>query len=106
MEDFPSSEDPVIIPIEDFLDLHAFRPGEVRDLLDDYLEEAWKKGFREVRIIHGKGAGVLRRKVHAILAKHRLVATYRQADFADGGWGATVAVLGEDPCDRERILSP
>ena len=97
MDDFPSREDPIVIPIEDFLDLHAFRPGEVRDLLDDYLEEAWKKGFREVRIIHGKGTGMLRGRVHGILAKHPLVLTYREADTRDGGWGATVVALKEKP---------
>jgi DNA-nicking Smr family endonuclease len=97
MDDFPSREDPIVIPIEDFLDLHAFRPGEVRDLLDDYLEEAWKKGFREVRIIHGKGTGMLRSRVQGILAQHPLVLTYREADTRDGGWGATVAVLKEKP---------
>lgn len=95
MDDFPPDEDPVVIPVEDFLDLHAFRPGEVKDLLDDYLEEAWKKGFREVRIIHGKGMGMLRARVHGILAKHPLVLNCREAGAGDGGWGATVAVLKE-----------
>ncbi len=86
-------EEPILIPIEDSLDLHAFRPGDVGDLLNDYLEEAWKKGFREVRIIHGKGMGILRARVHRVLAKHPLVLNCREADGGNGGWGATVAVL-------------
>lgn len=93
MSDFPSEKDSIVIPIEDFLDLHTFRPGEVKDLLDDYLEEAWKKGFREVLIIHGKGMGMLRGRVHGILATHPLVLDFREADAREGGWGATVAVL-------------
>jgi dsDNA-specific endonuclease/ATPase MutS2 len=83
----------VVIPISDSLDLHTFRPGEVRDLLDDYLNEARDKGFAEVRIIHGKGTGALRQRVHAILEKHPLVLTFRLADDSRGGWGATVVFL-------------
>ena len=52
--------EPVVLPIEDTLDLHPFQPREVKELLDDYLVVAHEKGFREVRIIHGKGSGVLR----------------------------------------------
>jgi DNA-nicking Smr family endonuclease len=99
-------ENPVVLPIEDSLDLHTFQPREVKGLLDDYLEAAREKGFREVLIIHGKGQGVLLQRVHALLKKHPLVISMRQADETAGGWGATVAVLkaarsGEksgDPC--------
>ena len=87
------AEGAVVIPIEDWLDLHTFRPGEVKDLLYDYLEAAHQKGFREVRIIHGKGTGALRQRVHSILEKHPLVASFREAGERGGGWGATVAVL-------------
>ena len=83
----------VMMPVEDWLDLHTFRPGEVKDLLDDYLEAAAGKGFREVRIIHGKGTGALLRLVHSVLQKHPLVESWRQADERGGGWGATIAVL-------------
>jgi dsDNA-specific endonuclease/ATPase MutS2 len=86
-------ENAVVLPIEDSLDLHAFQPREVKELLDDYLEAACEKGFREVLIIHGKGQGVLRERVHAILKKHPRVLSLRQADASGGGWGATVAVL-------------
>ena len=88
-----NQEDTFIFPIEDSLDLHTFQPREVKELLEDYLEAAHEKGFQEVLIIHGRGAGLLRQRVHAILKKHRLVASLRQADATSGGWGATVAVL-------------
>jgi DNA-nicking Smr family endonuclease len=80
-------------PIEDSIDLHTFRPKEVKDLLNDYLEAASEKGFEEVRIIHGKGIGVLRQIVHSVLKSHPMVITFKEADVAAGGWGATIAVL-------------
>jgi len=83
----------VVLPIEDTLDLHPFQPREVEPLLDDYLQAAHEKGFREVRIIHGKGQGVLRQRVHVMLKKHPLVAGLRQPEASGGGWGATVVVL-------------
>ena len=82
-------------PIGDSIDLHTFRPKEVKDLLDDYLEAASEKGFEEVRIIHGKGTGVLRQIVHSVLKNHPLVISFREADPAAGGWGATIAALGK-----------
>jgi len=89
-------EDAMVLPIEDSLDLHTFQPREVKELLDDYLEAACEKGFREVLIIHGKGQGVLRRRVQTILKKHPRVLSLHQADASGGGWGATVAVLKSD----------
>jgi len=86
-------EEVVVLPVEDTLDLHPFQPREVKELLDDYLQAAYEKGFREVRIIHGKGRGVLRQRVHAILEKHPLVAELHQPEASGGGWGATVVVL-------------
>jgi dsDNA-specific endonuclease/ATPase MutS2 len=87
-------EDEIIqYPIEDSIDLHTFRPNEVKDLLKDYLEAAGEKGFEEVRIIHGKGTGTLRRIVHSVLAGHPLVISFREAGIEAGGWGATIAVL-------------
>lgn len=80
-------------PIEDSIDLHTFRPNEVKDLLKDYLEAASEKGFTEVRIIHGKGIGVLRRIVHSVLETHPLVISFREAGPEAGGWGATIAAL-------------
>jgi dsDNA-specific endonuclease/ATPase MutS2 len=78
------------IPIEDSLDLHTFHPREVKALVTDWLEEVRTRGFAEVRIIHGKGIGNLRRIVHSVLEKHPAVESYRQADEGRGGWGATV----------------
>lgn len=94
MDEFDPS-DPVVFPIEDSIDLHTFRPREVPDLLADYLEAAWEKGFREVRIIHGKGTGTLARMVHRILQKHPLVKSFSLAPPERGGWGATTVVLKE-----------
>jgi len=92
-----SEPEPIVLPIEDSLDLHTFQAREVKDLLDDYLQAAAEKGFREVRIIHGKGKGMLRAMVQAALKRHPLVISFRQADAPrGGGWGATIAVLRED----------
>jgi dsDNA-specific endonuclease/ATPase MutS2 len=88
-----NNDEIVNLPVEDVLDLHSFKPGEVKDLLHDYLEAAYDKGFEEVRIIHGKGIGVLCRTVQSVLKTHALVLSFRQADAGGGGWGATIAVL-------------
>lgn len=92
----PFDGEPIAVPVEDSLDLHTFRPGEVRELLDDYLTAASEKGFREVRIIHGKGTGQLKRRVLSILERHPLVAALRQAESSRGGWGATIVTLKRD----------
>lgn len=83
----------VVVPITDELDLHTFLPRDIPSLIPEYLEECARLGFREVRIIHGKGQGVLRRTVHAALDRHPLVASYRQAGERAGSWGATLVVL-------------
>ncbi|MCF8026756.1 MAG: Smr/MutS family protein [Desulfobacteraceae bacterium] len=79
----------VEIPITGELDLHTFRPSEVGDLIDDYLEACLEKDITVVRIIHGKGTGKLRQRVHAALKRHRLVARFELAFPDSGGWGAT-----------------
>lgn len=86
-------EDPVRIPIEDAIDLHAFRPEEVGALVADYVEEAARAGLRLVRIIHGRGGGVLRKTVRGALDRHPLVERYGDAPPEAGGFGATLAVL-------------
>jgi len=83
----------VEIPIEDWIDLHTFSPKEIPSLLEDYLSECQKKGFREVRIIHGKGKGVQRARVHSFLEKSPLVESFRQAPGEAGSWGATLVSL-------------
>ena len=85
--------EPVDLPIEDSLDLHAFRPSDVRAVVEEYLNEAAARGFREVRLIHGRGMGVQRKIVQALLAEHPLVERFFDALPERGGWGATVVVL-------------
>jgi DNA-nicking Smr family endonuclease len=83
----------VRIPIEDWIDLHTFSPKEIASLLEEYLLECQKKGFKEVRIIHGKGKGVQRSIVHSFLRKSPLVESFEMAPPEAGSWGATIAVL-------------
>ena len=75
--------------ITDVLDLHTFPPGEVKELVIDYLDLAYEKGIRELRIIHGKGRGVQRRIVRAILDRDTRVTRYGEPPGNHGGWGAT-----------------
>lgn len=82
-----------VVPIEDSIDLHAFQPRDVLAVVADYLEEAAKRGFTEVRLIHGRGKGVQRANVQALLAGHPLVERYRDAPATRGGWGATLVEL-------------
>jgi dsDNA-specific endonuclease/ATPase MutS2 len=83
-------EDPVELPIEDFLDLHAFAPRDIAVAVEGYLEEAYARGFQVVRIIHGRGIGFQRERVRSILARTPSVADFRDAPPEAGGWGATV----------------
>ncbi len=87
---------PVEIPIDGVLDLHTFNPKEVPDLIDDYLAVCRDKGIHEVRIIHGKGTGVQRVRVRALLERNPKVQSYRDAPPESGGWGATLAELKKD----------
>lgn len=86
----PFSE-PVDLEITDSIDLHAFRPRDVRDVLIAYLAEARAKGFRFVRIVHGKGIGVQREIVRKVLSETDFVKGFKSGDEFSGGWGATVA---------------
>ncbi len=81
--------------ITDVLDLHCFRPKEIGDLVEDYLRLAWQQGLRRVRLIHGKGIGVQRRRVHAILERHPQVLAWGNMPPETGGWGATWVELGD-----------
>ncbi len=81
--------EPIALPITDELDLHTFRPNEVKDLLHDYFEACLEKGIYSVRIIHGKGTGKLKKRVRSILAAHQRVKDYSDAPPEAGGWGAT-----------------
>ena len=83
--------DPVDLEITDSIDLHAFRPRDVRAVLMAYLSEAREKGFRFVRIIHGKGIGVQRETVRKVLSETEFVKGFKSGDEFSGGWGATIA---------------
>ena len=89
------TDEPVEVPIEDSLDLHPFRPGETASVVEEYLAAAHAKGFREVRLIHGRGIGVQREIVRKALARSPLVVSFEDATPERGGWGATVARLRE-----------
>jgi len=93
MEDYCDLDEPIQLPIEDTIDLHTFLPKEVPSLLEEYLSECVNAGIFEVRIIHGKGKGFLREKVHSFLRKSPLVEFFRLGDHASGEWGATIATL-------------
>ncbi len=87
-------EDPPLpLPIDGVLDLHAFAPSEVKDLVGTYLEECARLGIKDVRLIHGKGTGTLRRIVRRLLQDHPLVDSFGDADPLGGSWGATVVRL-------------
>ncbi len=93
MEPEDQDPEPVAMPIDGTLDLHTFRPSEVGTLVPEWLEACRARGILEVRIVHGKGTGALRRTVAALLARSPLVETFRTADETGGGWGATIARL-------------
>jgi DNA-nicking Smr family endonuclease len=89
----PRPNEPVELPVNGVLDLHTFRPRDVKDLVPEYLEACRERGILRVRVIHGKGIGNLRRTVHALLAKHPGVVSFALASEAFGGWGATIVQL-------------
>ena len=90
----------IILEIDGTLDLHQFSPKDVKYLVPDYLRECLQKEIYEVRIIHGKGKGVLRRTVHSILGRLDYVADFRLDDKMIGNWGATVVRLSRPPNSR------
>ena len=92
-DDEESLAEAVPLEITGALDLHTFDPKEVKELVPDYLDECVHKGISEVRIIHGKGTGVLRRVVHTALDRHPRVVSYRLGGRYEGGWGATLVTL-------------
>ena len=89
-------EAPVELAIDGVLDLHHFAPREVPSLVADYLDACRQKGIDRVRIIHGKGAGTLRKTVRAIAMRHPFVIDIETADATQGGWGATLLTLRLD----------
>jgi DNA-nicking Smr family endonuclease len=86
---------PVHIPINGVIDLHTFLPKEAGQVVDEYLNVCSQKGIVEVKIIHGKGKGVLRRTVEAVLRRHLLVLSFKH-DSGPSSWGATIVILKEN----------
>jgi hypothetical protein len=92
---------PGTIAIDGELDLHPFSPREVKPLVLEYIEACKERGITELRIVHGKGIGALRRTVHALLAAHPDVRAYRLGGTGEGSWGATIVDLHPvSPPDR------
>jgi DNA-nicking Smr family endonuclease len=89
----PAIDEPIVVPIEDSFDLHHFRPSEILDMLDAYLDAALEKGLVEVRLIHGRGKGVQRARVRQFLEGDPRIERYEEAPPGRGGWGATLAWL-------------
>jgi DNA-nicking Smr family endonuclease len=81
------------MPIEDVLDLHTFKPKDIPDLLVDYFEACIDAGIYSVRIVHGKGRGLLKKRVQGLLKKNLMVKSFQDAPPEAGGWGATLVEL-------------
>jgi len=86
-------EEPVRIPITDVFDLHSVPPRDVRPIVEEYLMEAHRLGFKALRIIHGRGIGVQREIVRSLLARTAFVESFSDAPAEAGGWGATIVTL-------------
>lgn len=97
----PDNDEVVELTIDGVLDLHTFQPGDIKRLIPEYIRLCRQQGIHELRIVHGKGKGVLRRLVHAVLAKEPAVRGYRLAGEDGGSWGATLVDLHLGKIDRE-----
>ncbi|MGA2269205.1 MAG: Smr/MutS family protein [Bryobacteraceae bacterium] len=86
-------QDPIRIPITDVFDLHSIPPRDVKEVVEEYLQEAQRLGFKALRIIHGRGIGVQREMVRSVLSRTEFVADFRDAPGEAGGWGATIVRL-------------
>ena len=89
-------DEPYKMPINGVLDLHTFAPSDLSTLIDEFIYACLEEGITEIRIIHGKGTGALRRSVHSLLDRNPNVKAYRLAGESGGGWGATEAELSTD----------
>ncbi len=96
-------EDAGELPIDGELDLHNFKPKQVKPLVLAYIDECRARGIFELRIVHGKGVGNLRRTVHALLDRHPQVLDYRLGGHGAGSWGATLVNLAprDDAADAD-----
>jgi DNA-nicking Smr family endonuclease len=86
-------DDVVVMRIEDSIDLHTFQPRDIPEVVESYLEAAAEQGFREVRVIHGRGTGLQRQRVREVLSNHPLVEGFSDSTASRGGWGATLVWL-------------
>jgi dsDNA-specific endonuclease/ATPase MutS2 len=86
-------DEPFEYPLDGTLDLHQFQPKDVKNVVQDYIEACLERGVFKLRIVHGKGIGVQREIVHAVLKAHPRVASFRHEGGSGGGWGATVVDL-------------
>jgi dsDNA-specific endonuclease/ATPase MutS2 len=97
LDEDPFAE-PVVIEIRDVIDLHSIPPKQINEVVEEYLQQAQARGFRHVRIIHGKGIGVQREAVRQILRRTPYVIAFYDAPPQAGGLGATIAELDLDKC--------
>lgn len=86
-------EEPVRIPLTDVFDLHSVPPRDAEAVVDEYLEEAHRMGWKALRIIHGRGIGVQRDMVRRVLSRKDYVLNFQDAPAEAGGWGATIVTL-------------
>lgn len=93
MTDASDDGEVAVVEIEDSIDLHGFQPRDIPSVVEEYLFAAAERGFREVRLIHGRGQGVQRARVRQVLAAHPLVLEVHNAPGNRGGWGATLVVI-------------
>jgi DNA-nicking Smr family endonuclease len=84
------------LPIDGVLDLHAFRPADAADVLSEWIEACAGAGLRDLRVVHGKGTGAMRRTVETVLRRHPRVLSFRTAGEDAGGWGATLVTLRDE----------
>lgn len=89
----PPFGEPVVLPIEDSIDLHAFAPQDIPSVVEEYLEQCRRAGLYELRIIHGRGKGIQRDIIRSLLEKNPLVLSFKDAPAEAGGWGSTVVAL-------------
>ena len=89
----PRPDEPIVLPITDVLDLHTFAPRDIPSVVEEYLFACQERGFREVRLVHGRGRGVQRAVVRRLLAQTPAVLAFTDAPPERGGWGATLVTL-------------
>ena len=89
----PPFDEPVVLPLQDSIDLHPFAPKDIPSVVEEYLEQCIQAGLSQVRIIHGRGVGVQRNIVRSLLEKHPGVDSFQDAPPEAGGWGGTVVIL-------------